>query len=59
MSDGLLGDSHDAVDGLIVHAHFVEEMEEKLSLAVKSQKDFIPLHPKSIGRWNKSLAITV
>ena len=33
--------------------------KKKISLAVKSQKVFIPLHPKSIGRWNKSLAITV
>ena len=27
-ADGLLGDAHDAVDGLIVHAHFVEDEEE-------------------------------
>jgi hypothetical protein len=34
----------------VVHArlsHFVEDGEEKLSLAVKSQKDFIPLHPQT------------
>ena len=27
-ADGLLGDAHDAVDGLIVHTHFVEDEEE-------------------------------
>lgn len=26
--DGLLGDAHDVVDGLIVHTHFVEDEEE-------------------------------
>ncbi len=26
--DGLLGDAHDAADGLIVHVHFVEDEEE-------------------------------
>ncbi len=46
-ADGLLGDAHDAAHGLVVHAHFVEDEEEKLSLAVKSQKDFIPLHPQT------------
>ena len=46
-ADGLLGDAHDAADGLIVHAHFVEDEEENLSLVVKSQKDFIPLHPQT------------
>ena len=35
-ADGLLGDAHDAADGLIVHAHFVEDEEENLSLVVKS-----------------------
>ena len=58
-ADGLLGDAHDAAHGPVVHSHFIEEMEEKLSLAFKSQKDFIPLPPKSIGRWNKDSAITV
>ena len=38
---------HDAAHGLIVHAHFVEDEEENLSLAVKSQKDFISLHPQT------------
>ena len=33
--------------GLIIHAHFVEDEEENLSLVVKSQKDFIPLHPQT------------
>ena len=46
-ADGLLGDANDAADGLIVHAHFVEDEEENLSLVVKSQKDFIPLHPQT------------
>lgn len=27
MSDGLLGDAHDAAHSLIVHAHFVEDEE--------------------------------
>ena len=45
-ADGLLGDAHDAAHGLIVHAHFVEDEEENLSLAVKSQKDFISLYPQ-------------
>ena len=27
-ADGLLGDAYDAVDGLIVHVHFVEDEEE-------------------------------
>ena len=31
-ADGLLGDAHDAADGLIVHAHFVEDEEENRSL---------------------------
>ena len=26
--DGLLGDAHDVVDGLIVHTHFIEDEEE-------------------------------
>ena len=30
-ADGLLGDAHDAARGLIVHAHFVENEEEKTS----------------------------
>ena len=47
VADGLLGDAHDAADGLIVHSHFVEDEEENLSLVVKSQKDFIPLHPQT------------
>ena len=46
-ADGLLGDAHDATHGLIIHAHFVENEEENLSLVVKSQKDFIPLHPQT------------
>jgi len=46
-ADGLLGDAHDAARGLIVHPHFVEDEEENLSLVVKSQKDFIPLHPQT------------
>ena len=33
-ADGLLGDANDATHGLIVHAHFVEDEEENLSLAV-------------------------
>ena len=32
-ADGLLGDAHDAADGLLFHAHFVENEEEKLSQA--------------------------
>ena len=36
----------------VVHAHFVEDEEENLSRAVKSQKVFIPLHPK-YGKWNR------
>ena len=39
-------DAHDAAHGLVVNAHFVEDEEENLSLAVKSQKDFISLHPQ-------------
>ena len=27
-ADGLLSDTHDAADGLVVHAHFVEDEEE-------------------------------
>ena len=45
-ADGLLGDAHDAALVLVVHAHLVEDEEENLSLAVKSQKDFISLHPQ-------------
>ena len=47
ISFAFLGDAHDAADGLIVHAHFVEDEEENLSLVVKSQKDFISLHPQT------------
>ena len=46
-ADGLLGDAHDAADVLVFHAHLVENEEENLSLVVKSQKDFIPLHPQT------------
>ena len=27
-ADGLLGDAHDAADGLVVHTHFIENEEE-------------------------------
>ena len=30
MSDGLLGDAHDAAHGLIVHAHFIEDEVERI-----------------------------
>lgn len=43
-TDSILGGAHDAAHGLIVYTHIAEEMEEKLSLAVISPKDFIPLH---------------
>ena len=33
-ADGLLGDAHDVAHALVVHAHFVEDEEENLSLAV-------------------------
>ena len=46
-ADGLLSDAHDAVYVAVFHAHFVEDEEENLSLVVKSQKDFIPLHPQT------------
>ncbi len=45
-TDGLLGDAHDTLHGLIFFTHFVEEMEENHSLATKSQTYFVPLHPK-------------
>jgi len=37
-ADGLLGDAHDATHGLIIHAHFVEDEEENLSLAAQFLK---------------------
>ena len=46
-ADGLLGDAHDAAHVLVAHTHFIEDEEENLSLVVKSQKDFIPLHPQT------------
>jgi len=30
-ADGFLGDANDAARGLIVHAHIIEDEEEKLS----------------------------
>ena len=39
-ADGLLGDAHDAADGLIVHAHFIEDEKEKQALADCISKRF-------------------